>query len=107
MNPARALSLSATSSLLLLTAAIGSCAAQAQQPQPQCGDLQQIARHLAARFGEQPTARAVGAGGALFHVFASPASGSWTILRTEGHGPSCIVASGDGWEAVGDPGEPA
>ena len=42
----------------------------------------------------------------VYELWASP-EGSWTVLRTDARGMSCIVASGDNWTSfpsiTGDP----
>ena len=64
-----------------------------------CGPRDTVIERLAARFGE--TRRAIGmagGGGRVMEVFASEATGSWTITVTLPDGRTCLVASGHHWE---------
>ncbi len=42
--------------------------------------------------------------GQLLEVLVSR-KGTWTMLVTQPHGPSCIVATGQGWELMRQPGD--
>ena len=52
--------------------------------------------------GERPVVRGLAANGAMFEVLAS-ATGSWTAIVTPPQGRSCVVATGEAWEAVAPP----
>lgn len=66
---------------------------------PQCGPRDTVAARLAERYGE--TRRATGlATGAVVEIFASTDTGSWTIAVTTPDGRMCLVAAGQGWQAV-------
>ena len=80
--------------------ATGTCA-------PRAGVLAQLAQ----TYGE--TRRSLGVAGpqAVVEVFANTATGTWTITATLPDGTMCLVASGQGFDAVADPlpaaGDPA
>ena len=73
-----------------------------------CGQRAQIVGQLRARFGEE--VRAVGLAGQtrIVEVFASAETGSWTITVTSVDGVTCLIASGQHYEAIAalPPGEP-
>ncbi|MCW9035575.1 MAG: hypothetical protein OQK35_05635 [Alphaproteobacteria bacterium] len=64
-----------------------------------CGERSEVIKTLAKAYKENPTAMGLASGGGMLEVFSSP-SGSWTIVVTQPTGTSCIVATGDGWEAI-------
>ena len=57
---------------------------------------------LAEGWGESRQSIGLGADNAVVEVFASPETGTWTITVTRPGGPTCMVASGDAWEAVAE-----
>lgn len=69
---------------------------------PQCGSRDQVTALLADRYGE--TRRAVGLAGqqAVMELYASDATGTWTIAFTLPDGRMCLMASGAGFETVAD-----
>ena len=55
---------------------------------------------LAGRFGEHAVSRGVTEEGrAIIEVFAGK-GGNWTVLRTDVHGRTCVLGSGEGWTPV-------
>lgn len=64
-----------------------------------CGARAQIVAELERKYGE--TRRSVGLqeGRGVVEVYASDATGSWTILVTDTAGRACVVAAGDAFEA--------
>jgi hypothetical protein len=83
-----------TSVLILGMAAIGPPEAQAQMA---CGERDSVVAKLGDKYGE--VRRGVGLAGstAIFEVWASEATGTWTILKTTPNGLACIMAVGEGW----------
>lgn len=69
---------------------------------PQCDSRDTVTTLLAERYGE--TRRAVGIAGqsAVMELYASDATGSWSITMTLPDGVMCLVASGSNYEAVAD-----
>jgi hypothetical protein len=66
---------------------------------PACGPRGAVVARLASHFGE--TRRGIGMGTdgrRVVEVFASSATGTWTILVTLPDGRACLVASGRHWE---------
>jgi len=63
-------------------------------------DREAVLRALTDRYGE--TVRAMGLAGTtrMVEVFASEATGSWTITVTTPDGVTCLIASGEAFEAI-------
>lgn len=62
------------------------------------GDFRQLASKLATGYAEVPVSSGIGQDGSLVSIFASPASGSWTLVTTRPEGQSCVVAVGEAWQ---------
>ena len=77
-------------------------ATQAGFAAPQCGPRSAVLDHLGQKYGESRRSIGIAANNTVMAVFASPTSGSWTILVTMPDGVSCLVASGQGYEAIAD-----
>lgn len=78
-----------------LVVASSPAAAQAMRA---CAPRDALVQQLGQAFGEAVTAQGVDADGNLVQVFASQ-NGTWTIAVTLPGGPSCIVSSGENWNA--------
>jgi hypothetical protein len=67
---------------------------------PQCDSREAVTALLADRYGE--TRRSVGIAGeaAVMELFASDATGTWSITLTLPDGMMCLMASGSGYEAL-------
>lgn len=71
------------------------------QPQaPQCGPRGAVMAQLAERFGETRRSMGIAANNTVMEMFASDASQSWTITVTTPQGQTCLVALGQGFEAL-------
>lgn len=91
---------------LCLTAALfagvllaGPAAAQTQN----CAAHGDVVERLAKGYGESRQSIALGANNTVVEVFASEATGTWTITVTTPGGPTCLVAAGQAYQAVNDP----
>jgi hypothetical protein len=75
-------------------------ATQIAQSNPQCDAREVVTALLADRYGE--TRRVLGLVGesAVMELFASDATGTWTITMTLPDGQMCLMASGAGYEAL-------
>lgn len=82
--------------------------ARAQPPRVPCGERAALLFHLLDGYSEKPVAMGLDARGRVLEVLAAP-SGTWSLLVTRPGGPTCLVMSGEGWEAIApsDPGDPA
>ena len=82
---------------------LATTAVDAQEPpggQVPCSAYTEIARQLGDRYEEAPVSLGLQSNGNLLQVFASRASGTWTIVSTAPDGFACVVAVGDNWEQV-------
>ena len=61
-----------------------------------------VINRLAAKYGESRQSMGLGANNAVVEVFASPETGTWTITVTSVHGVTCLVASGQAYEAMAE-----
>lgn len=86
-------------------------ATQAGFAATQCGARDTVVATLAGQYGETRRGMGLAANNSLVEVFASDTSGSWTIIVTLPDGLTCLVASGQSYEALRDSqtpvGEPA
>ncbi len=89
-----------TSVLILGMAAVGPPDAQAQMA---CGTRDSVVAKLGENYGEVRRGGGLAGPTALFEIWASEATGTWTILKTTPNGLTCVMAVGDGWHD--DPGE--
>ena len=75
-------------------------AAQIAHSAPQCDSREAVTALLADRYGE--TRRSIGIAGqaAVMELFASDATGTWSITLTLPDGRMCLMASGSNYETV-------
>lgn len=78
------------------------CAAPAQAQMNNCADRATIVQRLAERWGETRQSMGLAANNAVIEVFASAETGTWTITATMPGGPTCLVASGDAFQALAE-----
>jgi hypothetical protein len=71
--------------------------------EPQCATRAEVLALLAETYGESPRAIGIAGQAAIMEVFASAASGTWSITITLPDGQMCLVASGSNFEAVAAP----
>lgn len=87
--------------LIVLSLGMGALLLATQQAFAQranCGPRQDVLRQLTEKYGEARQAMGLAANNALVEVFASEATGSWTITMTTPTGAMCLVASGQSFE---------
>ena len=68
------------------------------QQNANCAPREAIVERLADKFGEFQQVIGVGESGQLMEIFASPETGTWTVLISTPAGVSCMVASGRGYQ---------
>lgn len=78
--------------------ALGATGARAQQSA--CAPRDQVVAKLAERYGETRRSVGLGSDNAVMEVFASTETGSWTITVTSVTGLTCLIASGQAFEAL-------
>jgi hypothetical protein len=76
-------------------AAASSAFAQAQVA---CGARAAVVSKLGEKYGEVRRGGGLVGATAIFEVWASESTGTWTILKTTPDGLSCIMAVGEGWQ---------
>ncbi len=71
-----------------------------------CGERAKFIEMLGTKYLEQPVSMGLTSSGAVIEVLTSP-TGTWSILLTYPTGLTCMVATGEKWEAlpVSVPGE--
>ncbi|QIE46813.1 hypothetical protein G5B38_15485 [Pseudohalocynthiibacter aestuariivivens] len=69
---------------------------------PNCAPRDIVVSRLADTYGETRHSIGLGANNAVVEVFASDASGSWTITVTSPTGVTCLVASGMAFETLAE-----
>ena len=74
----------------------------AQAQSPQCGRRDQVIDLLATKYGETRQGMGIADNSAVMEVYASDATGTWTITVSSADGMMCLVASGQGYEARAD-----
>ncbi len=91
--------------LFALSVAIAAAAVAARQAQAAgapCGEHAVVVAGLAATYGETRRSLGIAANGGMLELFASDATGTWTITVTMPGGATCLVASGQAYQAVSD-----
>jgi len=68
-----------------------------------CGKRDAVVEALHRNHGEVAVSRGLTSRGTLIEVFASPKSDSFTIINSRPDGISCLVAAGEGWQAIKRP----
>ena len=69
-----------------------------------CGPRADLVKKLKAKYGEHQTALGI-SGPLAVEVWTNPKTGTWTMLRTMANGVSCLMATGEHWQAVPVEGE--
>ncbi len=87
--------------LLKMTIGLGIMVLAAQQVSAQnCAPRADVIKRLAQTYGETRRGIGIARQGAVMEVFASDAKGSWTIVVTLPEGVTCLIASGQSYEAL-------
>lgn len=84
----------------LATSAPAEAREDAASGQIPCHDYQTIVETLDQRYGETPSSLGLQTNGNMLQIFASPESGSWTILSVAPSGIGCIIAAGRHWQSA-------
>lgn len=67
-----------------------------------CAPRDVVVERLAEKYGESRQSVGLGANNAMVEVFAADETGTWTITVTMANGVTCLVASGQAYEAIAD-----
>lgn len=74
--------------------------AQAQVP---CASRDKLVDQLEKKHGEAVAGIGLAGPNALYEIWTSPKTGSWTILLTRPDKISCVIATGQDWYGVSEP----
>ena len=72
-----------------------------------CGNRDRVVERLATKYGESRQSIGMAPQGRVVEIFASLETGTWTITVTMPNGMTCLVASGQSYENLEEPVEPA
>ena len=86
--------------VLALAVGLGLVAGPAASQSAQCGPIDMVMTQLAERHREHLVSHGAMDGGGLLMIFASEASGTWTVVVLAPDGVGCVKASGFGWEGA-------
>lgn len=86
--------------LILSVVASSGNAVAAQPTQNSCTDRGSALSHLSKNYQEQPVAMGLASSGGVVEVLTNDKGSSWSIIVTLPTGVTCLVASGEGWEAL-------
>lgn len=87
---------------MLRLIALAVCFAMPAAAQQQCGSRAAVLAHLASKYAEARQSIAVAANGVVVEVWANRDTGTWTITGSTAQGATCLIASGDAYEATDD-----
>lgn len=88
--------------LTTVALAVTAAPAAAQSAQNKCAPREIVVQRLAEKYGESRQSIGMGQRGMLMETFASDKTGSWTITVTTPQGMTCLVASGQSYEALAE-----
>lgn len=94
-----------TKTLLNMTVGLGIMVLAAQQVQAQphnCAPRDDVVQRLTQTYGETRKGIGIANRGAVMEVFAADATGTWTITVTLPNGMTCLIASGQSYEALAE-----
>ncbi len=74
----------------------------AQAETSNCAPRATVVGRLATKFGETRQSMGLGTNNSVIEVFASDDTGTWTITVTRTDGTTCLVASGQAFEALAE-----
>ena len=86
--------------LVLSVVASSGNAVAAQPSQNSCTDRSSALSHLSKNYQEEPVAMGLASSGGIVEVLTDEKGLSWSIIVTMPTGVTCLVASGEGWEAL-------
>ncbi len=86
-----------------LALSLSASIAHSQTQNRACAERTAVVERLAERYGETLQSMGMHANDGLLEVYASEATGTWTILVTTPDGTSCMIAAGEMWEGRAAP----
>lgn len=91
--------------LALVTAAtaavvVGMASSAGAQSPVRCGPRAELLKQLSSLYREQPVALGIADTGTLLEVVAANDGATWTVIVTRSNGTSCVIMTGEGWQAT-------
>jgi hypothetical protein len=83
---------------ILTTSALVLGMAAAAPPVAACGARDSVVRNLGEKYGEVRRGGGLTGSTAIYEIWASETTGTWTILKTTPNGMACVMAVGEGWQ---------
>jgi len=65
-----------------------------------CDLREAILKKMLLGYKELPSARGIAANGSVIELLVSPDGETWTMMQSLPNGVSCMIATGESWEAV-------
>lgn len=87
-----------TKTSLMLTAALIAAGSSAAA-ETLCGSRETVLKQLASEYQEAPVGIGLASNGAVVELLTSR-SGTWTILVTSPRGSTCLMGTGEAWQAT-------
>ncbi len=75
-------------------------ASPASSQQQLCTERNAVVTQLSKQYSEAPVAMGLANNGGLIEILSSDKGQSWTIILTMPNGMTCMIAAGEGWEAL-------
>lgn len=72
------------------------------QSASQCGPREAVLTQLERRYGEARQALGLSANNAVVELYANTETGTWTIVGTFASGATCLIASGEAYQALAE-----
>lgn len=88
--------------LFALSLGIAALSSTASAADPQCAPRADVVAHLGQKYSETRRSMGLAANSTVMEIFASEVTGTWTITVTTPQGITCLIASGQSFEAVVD-----
>ncbi len=85
----------------LVLAGVLTLVADSALAQMACGTRDSVVAKLGDKYGEVRKGGGLAGPTAIFELWASEATGTWTILKTTPNGLTCVMAVGDDWQDGG------
>lgn len=93
-----------TRSFFALSLGLGAAllASEAPAQSRHCAPHDIVVERLASGYGESRQSIGIAADNSVVEIFASLETGTWTITVTRPGGPTCLVASGENFQALSE-----
>jgi len=84
-------------------AALLAAALPAAAEGPACGTRAEIVQQLENRYAESRHGMGIASNDSVLEIFASDASGTFSVLVTLPSGQTCLIASGNDYQSLAEP----